>query len=129
MSKPLVPVSVGELIDKITILRIKNSKITDSSKLVNISNELKELENVRYALDIGDVSDLEEELYIVNTKLWDIEDSIRVFESKNLFNSEFVELARNVYKVNDIRSQIKRSINDRCGSYLIEEKFFTIDKK
>ena len=122
----LAPISVGELIDKITILKIKQKKASDSKPLDNIERELKELEQTwekSKASDL-DISDLFTQLTIVNETLWGIEDDIRAKEATNTFDEEFVELARSVYKQNDLRAELKKQINLRTGSTLVEEKLY-----
>jgi len=114
------PVSVGELIDKITILEIKKEFFTDETKIQNVETELKCLteslpENI-------DVSDEFYNLYHTNKTLWQIEDDIRKKEKLKEFDQEFIELARSVYYTNDIRAELKREINKKVGSTLIEEK-------
>jgi hypothetical protein len=126
MSDISVPVSPGELIDKITILRIKSQRITDAAKLRNVRIELAALESTwaqsRFAhVDI--VAD-EKALLAVNEQLWVIEDEIRDKERAQLFDAEFIRLARAVYVTNDERAAIKRRINDRLGSTIIEEKSY-----
>ncbi|MBM4250937.1 MAG: hypothetical protein FJ146_03125 [Deltaproteobacteria bacterium] len=125
MSELVVPVSVGELIDKITILRIKERKIVDTSKLVNIRTELKALldvcESHGISLNQRGVAELEQ----VNRQLWDIEDAIREKEASKIFDSEFIELARSVYQTNDQRAAIKSQINKASGSILREEKSYS----
>lgn len=119
-----VPVSVGELLDKITILRIKREKITAPSKLINIELELAQLENVCRQNDIDlqhrNVSDL----YAINLALWQIEDDIRIKEAQKEFDSRFIELARAVYVTNDRRFEVKSRINEASGSTLREEKSY-----
>ncbi len=124
MGELVVPVSVGELIDKITILRIKERKISDPTKLMNVKTELQALVAVcgKHAISLTQpgVDDLER----VNQRLWDIEDAIRVKEAEKAFDSEFIELARSVYLINDERAAIKSRINKACGSALREEKSY-----
>ena len=100
-----IPVSLGELLDKISILEIKNKKITNESKLVNIKKELSGLKNVLKELDINmsEANDLFEDLYKINLSLWEIEDSIRLLEKNEDFGKDFVKLARSVYITNDKR--------------------------
>ena len=117
----LAPISVGELIDKITILEIKEERITDESKRINVEKELEALRSIEI-LNIP--TDLVDELREVNRSLWDIEDAIREKERMSEFDEKFVELARSVYFTNDRRSRIKRSINEISGSDLIEEKSY-----
>ena len=120
----LAPISVGELIDKITILKIKQKKASDKQKLANINRELDELETTwgKEKAPELDISDLFEQLTQVNEALWDIEDDIRAKEAVNAFDQEFIELARSVYKQNDHRAALKKEINVRSGSILVEEK-------
>ena len=124
MQQPLVPISIGELIDKITILQIKQEKIQNESKLNNINRELNELLTtwLRIKGSSVDISDLHNDLKAVNEKLWDIEDRIRIKEANSQFDQEFIELARSVYVQNDSRAALKKEINIRAGSTLIEEK-------
>ncbi|HYW02587.1 MAG TPA: DUF6165 family protein [Gammaproteobacteria bacterium] len=127
MSLITVPVSAGELIDKITILEIKSERIADPAKLANIRRELSLLEETwRGAAGGGpDISDLWTALREVNEQLWDIEDRIRAKESEGVFDDEFIELARSVYLRNDRRAGLKRELNLRVGSELVEEKSYT----
>ena len=126
MKEILVPVSPGELLDKITILRIKAARITDVSKVGNVRLELDLLEKTWR--DAGcadfDVAHDERALQAVNEKLWDVEDLIRDKEAKQTFDREFIELARAVYVSNDERAAIKKRINLQLGSRLIEEKSY-----
>tara|TARA_B100001939_G_scaffold347799_1_gene370671 strand:+ start:1623 stop:2009 length:387 start_codon:yes stop_codon:yes gene_type:complete len=119
-----VPISFGELVDKITILRIKQNKIDDKEKRKFIEDELQVL--VRYFSSYSSVDIVREftELENVNKKLWDIEDKLRVKESKKEFDKEFVELARSVYFTNDKRAEIKKKINELTGSDIIEVKSY-----
>lgn len=114
-----IPVSIGELIDKISILEIKSERITDADKLTNVRRELDYLLHV--AADHR-VPDLEPSLKEVNEQLWDVEDALRVLESKQDFGNEFVKLARSVYILNDQRALIKRQINKSLDSKIVEEK-------
>ena len=126
MAELLVPVSPGELIDKITILEIKSQRMTDAAKLQNVRTELAMLNDTWRAspfsaTDIGaEWSGLRE----VNAKLWDIEDDIRDKERAGEFDARFIELARAVYVTNDERAAIKRRINTKLGSVLVEEKSY-----
>ena len=119
-------ISVGEFFDKITILEIKKEKIMDSNKLVNVKYELTELRKIEkdYKLEKMELTALVEKLYAVNLELWNIEDKIRLSEQSNNFGSEFIELARSVYIKNDLRAKIKKDINLKSGSSLIEEKSY-----
>lgn len=122
----LAPISVGELIDKITILKIKQSKANDAAKLANIERELAELEKTwqnEKAADL-DIGDLFTQLTKVNKALWKIEDDIREKEAAQSFDDEFILLARSVYKQNDLRAELKKQINLRSGSALVEEKLY-----
>ena len=120
------PTSAGELLDKISILEIKSEKINDSEKLVNIKNELNILKEVKDATIKNDltVSNLFEKLKDINNKLWIIEDDIRDCERSSSFDSTFIELARAVYKTNDVRAALKKEINIYLGSNIVEEKSY-----
>jgi hypothetical protein len=120
-----VPVSVGEVLDKISILEIKSERITDAGKLKNVRTELAHL------LAIAEAHRhpaLEAELKQVNEALWDIEDRIRIKEHLQEFDDEFIEIARSVYVTNDRRADIKREINTATGSELVEEKSYALNK-
>jgi len=123
--KLLVPVSWGELIDKITILEIKSERIADVGKLANVR---RELDLLRARLGergaVAEVDRLTRALRDVNAALWDIEDDIRVLENAGDFGNRFVELARSVYITNDRRAELKRELNLALGSELIEEKSY-----
>jgi hypothetical protein len=119
-------ISIGELVDKITILRIKQERINDKAKLKNINTELDSLKNT-YAQQIPETETLHsltEELLTINKTLWDIEDDIREKEYHKQFDEQFILLARRVYFTNDHRGTIKRIINEACGSRLVEEKSY-----
>lgn len=119
-----IPVSFGELIDKLTILEIKKSKITDNEKLKNIQLEF-ELLNKKYQTKLKDTNELQvfyDALLEVNHKLWKIEDKIRILENNKEFNEEFIDLARSVYKLNDERFAIKNEINKTFDSEIQEQK-------
>lgn len=121
-----VPVSPGEVIDKITILEIKSERIDDHAKLANVRDELQLLEKT-WAAAAGDspsVDDQRGRLKQVNEALWDIEDAIRREEKAAAFGDRFIELARSVYVRNDERAAVKREINDKLGSRLVEEKSY-----
>tara|TARA_B110001454_G_C12622290_1_gene393351 strand:+ start:544 stop:933 length:390 start_codon:yes stop_codon:yes gene_type:complete len=121
-----IPVSVGELIDKITILEIKKVKIKDKSKLLNIKLELNLLNNFlkKNKLNKRNLKKLKNDLFKTNSKLWVIEDKLRNHERKNKFNSTFIKLARQVYFLNDNRSVVKKNINEAVGSTIVEEKSY-----
>ena len=126
MAELLVPVSPGELIDKITILEIKSQRMTDAAKLHNVRTELSLLTETwkASAYSATDISAEWAGLRDVNGKLWDIEDRIRDQERDARFDVEFIELARAVYVTNDERAAIKKRINTRLGSLLVEEKSY-----
>jgi hypothetical protein len=118
-----IEVSNGEIIDKLTIIQIKLERIKEKSKLVNLKKEFDEL--IIASSRIMDTSDpLYIALYQINSELWDIEDHIRDLERKKDFGSDFVETARTVYIKNDKRSEVKREINIKTSSGLIEEKSY-----
>jgi hypothetical protein len=126
MKDILVPVSPGELLDKITILRIKLGRIQEAAKLNHVKLELSLLEATWQDSGAADqnVGSEERGLMAVNEQLWDIEDRIRDKEAKQTFDREFIELARAVYIANDERAAIKKRINVQLGSRLIEEKSY-----
>lgn len=127
MSQMLVPVSYGELIDKISILEIKAERIGDAAKRANVIKELHALLATWAAHPASraqPIDDLWAGLRGVNGQLWDIEDRIRVKEAQGLFDAEFIELARAVYFINDDRARLKRDLNARLGSDLVEEKSY-----
>ncbi|HWG10178.1 MAG TPA: DUF6165 family protein [Rhodanobacteraceae bacterium] len=126
MSLVSVPVSYGELIDKLTILEIKAERMRDPAKLANVRDEL-ELLGATWAnapaSAIGIVAE-RAELKRVNESLWEIEDEIRLKEKAQAFDARFIELARAVYVTNDRRAAVKRTINEKLGSRLVEEKSY-----
>jgi len=126
MAELLVPVSPGELLDKITILRIKAARIADPGKLANVRHELETLERTWRASPYAaaDVAVEVAALQAVNARLWDIEDDIREQERLRNFDAHFIELARSVYVENDERARVKRRINDKLGSTIVEEKSY-----
>jgi hypothetical protein len=120
-----IPISVGEVIDKITILKIKKEKIKDKKKLDNIIKELNFLENrIKILNIIQEVDFITDKLKKINTSLWDIEDRLRNFEIQKKFDNEFIDNARNVYKLNDERFLLKKKINLLTQSQIIEEKSY-----
>ena len=122
-----IELSIGELLDKVTILQIKSERINDEAKLVNINKELNVLTTLWEKSPYSKV-DLEENIQAlkdVNEALWDIEDKIRDKERDQSFDQEFVELARSVYFTNDKRADIKKAINTKTGSELVEEKSYS----
>jgi hypothetical protein len=126
MNEIKVPVSPGELLDKITILRIKSVRMRDAGKLANVRTELDALEQIWRASPYAavDVADEVNALLAVNERLWTIEDDIRDKERAQSFDGDFVRLARAVYVENDERAAIKRRLNVKLGSSLIEEKSY-----
>ena len=124
MSLVHVPISHGELLDKITILQIKSERIADPAKLVNVRNELELLEQTWRDAGAEGVDDLRQQLKSINEKLWVIEDDIRDKEAAKAFDEQFIELARSVYFTNDQRAAIKKEVNVRLGSDLVEEKSY-----
>ncbi len=120
---PRVPVSWGELVDKITILQIKAERIASKEARANVAHELASLRRVAGDA-ILQVGPLIEQLQAVNEELWEIEDKIREREAEGDFGQRFVQLARSVYKKNDLRAAIKRRINEALGSELVEEKSY-----
>ena len=121
-----IPVSLGELLDKISILEIKSIKISNESKLANIKKELSGLKKVLENLNINfsEIKNLYEELYKINLGLWEIEDSIRIIEKNKNFEKDFIDLARSVYITNDKRFQVKNEINKLFNSNYVEEKSY-----
>jgi hypothetical protein len=120
-----IPISNGELLDKFSILELKYNKILDSNKINNIKNELSYLKNISYnIIKSYNIVNLYNELKQVNERLWNIEDNIRIKENKQEFDNEFIELARNVYKTNDQRANIKKLINEISDSEIVEEKSY-----
>ena len=128
LGKILAEISAGELFDKISILEIKKTKIQDINKLKDISKELESLNETlkKHGLNKigGELKKLTKELSDINLDLWDIEDGKRLAEKNNSFGEKFIELARNVYKINDKRAKIKLSINNALGSNIKEMKSY-----
>ena len=123
LSTILAPISIGELIDKITILEIKQIYMT-GIKLKNINKEMKLLKNILQEQNLEINIDLIKNLKKINKKLWEIEDNIRIKESKQEFDEDFIKLARSVYIENDKRAYIKKEINQKYNSDLVEEKLY-----
>jgi len=124
---PVVPVSWGELVDKITILEIKHARIHAPVALGNIGRELRQLlaiagQNITRDPEIGE---LRQALKLINESLWDVEDNIRELEAKRQFDQAFIDLARSVYKLNDERARTKQRINSCTASELVEEKSYS----
>ena len=126
MKTPLIPISWGELFDKLTILQIKLENLKDTNALKNVKDEYHKLCKIynNNFLEDENAKRFFNDLKQINEKLWDIEDKIRDKERKKIFDEEFIELARNVYITNDQRSRIKRNINKTFQSYIIEEKSY-----
>ena len=122
-SSPMIPVSWGELFDKITILEIKNRLITDHEASLHIAEELGQLRAIAAPVQ-NEVMPLIAELKSTNEALWDIEDRIRKKEKQRAFDSDFIELARSVYITNDKRAALKRQISVALSSILVEEKWY-----
>ena len=121
-----VPVSPGEVLDKITILEIKSERMSDPEKVANVRVELKLLQDT-WAASIRDdevIRDLHAQLKEINEALWEIEDDIRDKERAKEFDERFIELARAVYFTNDRRSEVKKKLNLHLGSQIIEEKSY-----
>ena len=124
-----IEISVGELVDKVTILSIKLHKIKSAEKLANVRREYQILHESMEASGITTESEVFKDLLSVNLALWDIEDKIRLKEANKQFDDEFIELARSVYIQNDQRFELKRKINLSYDSELIEEKEYVDYKK
>ncbi len=126
MSEILVPVSFGELLDKVAILEIKSERMTDAAKLANVRKELDALNATwaGHAASRVDIAALRAALKAVNERLWVIEDDIRIQEKQQRFDAEFIRLARAVYFENDERARIKKDINLALGSSYVEEKSY-----
>lgn len=121
-----VPISLGELLDKISILEIKNEKIKDEKKLNNVSKELISLKKTLELLNLNskELEPVYDKLKKINLKLWNIEDDIRILEKEGKFEEKFIQLARNVYITNDQRFEIKNQINISFNSDFVEEKSY-----
>lgn len=118
-----IPVSVGELIDKLSILHVKQLKISNEEKLEYVNKEFELLYNISsYYLNNQEIENLYHQLVEINKKLWDIEDKLRVIESENNFDLTFIELARKVYFTNDERFRLKNEINLNTSSEIREMK-------
>ena len=127
MKTPLIPISWGELFDKITILQIKKENLQEKKALKNVKEEHDQLNKIHNSnfLEDENAKRFMISLKQINEKLWDIVDKIRDKEKNKKFDREFIELARNVYFTNDERSRIKRNINQTFGSQIIEEKSYS----
>jgi len=126
MSEVSVPVSFGELLDKISILQIKSERMDDAGKLANVRHELATLEQAWGAHPAAriDITVLRAELKAINEQLWELEDAIRVKEQAQSFDDDFIALARSVYRHNDERARVKKQLNLALGSGYIEEKSY-----
>ena len=126
MDRLMAPVSPGELIDKITILEIKQDRFEPGEKLNNVQHELELLLNLWHSVELESpqIAKLRAQLRAVNEQLWQIEDDIRLKEGQQSFDEQFVELARSVYRQNDWRADLKKQINLALGSDLVEEKSY-----
>ena len=126
LDKILAEISAGELFDKITILEIKKEKISNNEKLIDVEKELNSLNDTvgKFILDQNNISKHINNLKEINLKLWDIEDNKRAAEKEKKFDDKFIELARNVYKLNDERAKIKLAINTVLGSNIKEVKSY-----
>ena len=118
-----IPVSIGELVDKITILKIK-LKFLKGQRKVNVKKEYDLLNDVLKSSSLIIEDDLMSDLQGINQKLWDVEDEIRIKELNNDFKKDFIILARSIYKLNDKRSEIKKKINKKYNSIIVEEKIY-----
>lgn len=126
IATPVVPISWGELIDKLTILAIKNRQLTESQALANVQRETELLQSI-YERDCGHkdaIAPFVAELQQINQALWDVEDALREKERDKIFDESFVQLARRVYQCNDQRARVKKLINEALGSELVEEKSY-----
>jgi hypothetical protein len=125
---PVIPIpgSAGELIDKITILEIKESRIVDADKLAHIRHELSLLQSLKYECSLAgeELAKLSAELKLVNRVLWDAETEIRAHEARGHFGESFVALARQIYATNDRRAALKKKINQLLNSVIVEEKSY-----
>ena len=123
---PMVALSWGEVIDKITILEIKQQRLSSAEAIDNVRRELAALNKVVAGVTVTDgLASLKQALKSVNEKLWDIENKIRAKEAEAVFDGSFIELARSVYVNNDERAKLKREINKLLKSELVEEKQYT----
>ena len=124
LDKILAEISAGELIDKITILEIKKEKISDKDKLTEVEKELKSLNETmkKFIKNPSIILKFKNDLKEINLKLWDIENEKRLAEKNQIFDNNFIKLARNVYKTNDLRAKVKLEINNFLGSNIKEVK-------
>jgi len=120
-----IPVSVGELFDKISILEIKLNRIQDSSKIDNVKKEIDLLRSISHQIDQRFIKNLIKDLSEINKNLWDIEEQIRDKEEKKTYDQDFINLSRSIYIFNDKRSILKKQINLITNSCIVEEKSYT----
>jgi hypothetical protein len=121
----IIEISIGEAFDRLTILKIKSEKIKDEAKLTNVMKEYFYLQNLlSEELDVNEDNDDFKRLLEINQTLWDVEDLLRQHEEKKDFGSNFVQLARSVYVLNDDRARVKKEINLAYGSQFVEEKSY-----
>lgn len=127
MNSPKIFISWGELVDKITILEIKETELETPAAVANVKKDLQLLKDLYDEIEesFPELSELKSYLRDINQKLWRIEDAIREKEKKKDFGQEFIELARSVYQTNDERARIKKNINMMLGSDLVEEKSYS----
>jgi hypothetical protein len=124
MTEISIPVALGELVDKISILSIKVTRIADAGKLANVRAELHRLIVIAVSLGFDGGSAVERELMEINIAIWDAEDGVRACEASGDFSDRFIALARSIYRNNDRRAAVKRRISVSAGSALIEEKSY-----
>jgi len=122
----MVPISLGELLDKIVILEIKEERIADEAKVANVKNELRMLRELRPPVVCSnpEIASWLQQLREANVDLWELEDRIRDKERAGDFGTEFIEIARQIYRTNDKRAHAKKMINVVCGSTIVEEKSY-----
>lgn len=123
---PSVPVSWGELIDKITILQIKEQSIANPIAIDNVKNELHKLNDIAALVlaSVPEVRQLKDSLLSINQELWNVEDELRLIEETQQFDEHFIQLARSVYRLNDQRARLKKEMNNHLSSELTEEKSY-----
>ena len=126
INRVVAEISVGDLVDKITILQIKSERISDATKLANISYELGVLESIleRELGGVAELPQLQQALKAVNERLWVLEDDIRECERLGDFDDKFVTCARDIYRTNDERAALKKQLNEAAGSSIVEEKSY-----
>lgn len=124
-SSLLIPVSLGELLDRVSILELKQQRVTDSRRLRNITREFALLTGILEKNGFALSDPAMQPLRLVNSQLWDLENRIRLLDRKNNHGREFIQAAREIHRLNDIRHELKRSINLACGSSVVEEKEYS----